>query len=765
MKYPTSDDNNNGASDVTSINCFVQMVQPASNCPTIIKMKNKIFATSSKFFSYLMFFVLLNAITITTDAQYNVILGTHNVPITKVHLNRNGSAITQTSGNPTTIQTTDAIILDSLLVNDGGTKVLKYFNVGGAYITNNAFTSSVTGVGIYDEGAITLASNASAWEAQMADVVADENLLHYMYYDYVTNIPTGNDFDVLWARAMTSDDYFVVSERNGNTYFTVTALGSDGNVISGARQLRFGFTAGTTSSNGNNKYDWNIGFGSLGHIGHQPQYMSVVDINLFNTSQDVYGVRVDNNGEADVKFFGISENDMSNNPINPMIPGIIGNVFGDANGLNNSTVDGQLLDSAGNSLLHVSLVQGGVVVATVPVGADGQYCFLNIDAGTYTTVLHTTATGSTTASLPTNWVNTGENDGAGSGSDGTINGISPSVTVTDSLESQINFGIEQLPETDDFSFSLTTSPELNEIRDLVASDGMGGLTGSDSEDGAYGTGDEFVITDTTGLNGNVLFYDADGDGVLDAGEELYPNDTIANYDPSKLSVKFNGLNSMSFTFNYSWIDAAGLADATPATYAVNWTSPVPVNWLKFTATLIDVNNVRLEWSTATELNNSYFEVQRFQKATGEFVAVGIIDGAGTTNDIQYYSFIDNVNLTTSEKLIYRVKQVDFDGQFDYSEIAVVNRRLEPTIRIFPIPANNDITISIEGSYAIEQDEEGKYNSAQVEMVSLEGRIIESVKVQRGSKAVFNTMDLNTGVYFITVNMNGEVSTRKFLVKH
>ncbi|NNJ55296.1 MAG: T9SS type A sorting domain-containing protein, partial [Bacteroidia bacterium] len=41
----------------------------------------------------------------------------------------------------------------------------------------------------------------------------------------------------------------------------------------------------------------------------------------------------------------------------------------------------------------------------------------------------------------------------------------------------------------------------------------------------------------------------------------------------------------------------------------------------------------------------------------------------------------------------------------------------------------------------------------------------SVTVQRGSNAVFNTTDLNTGIYFITVNMNGEVSTRKFLVKH
>ncbi|NNJ55297.1 MAG: T9SS type A sorting domain-containing protein [Bacteroidia bacterium] len=976
-------------------------------------MKSKTICTTSKRLSYVLIFVLVHLIGISSlHAQtVQVVLGTNNIPITEFKYEYNGSTVTKTSGGGTTVSTTLPVEIISLKVTDGTTKTLDFSNFSGTYIANNNFSASVTGVAVIDSGNLTLATNTTAFEAKMNDVVNGPNLLCALLYDNTTNVPTGDDFDIRFARGLTNDDYIIVGERNGNTHFLVTPLDSVGNVISGASPLHFGNTTGTTSSNGNNKYDWNTTFAPNFS---QPMYITVVDVALFGTSSGVYGFRVDNNGDADVKFFGMSDDPFDNNPVNLAVPGVTGNIFNDLDGLTDATVNGSSVDTPSGTQLYVSLVQSGVVIATAAVDSNGGYEFLNISAGTYTTVLHTTSTGSTTSSLPTNWVTTGENDGAGSGNDGTVNGISGSVVVTDSLETQINFaieqlpnsgdvvassqsnpggttnvtvaatsfsgtdpdsgtptelritafpsnvttitingttytsgtwpaagvtvptnssgqptqtitidpvdgsktvdipyaiideagkedptpgsvelpftleisgnvfndldgledntvdgtgintpsgtqlyanlvdasgnvidtvmiaadgsysfdsimegttyrvvldtlaqtiggavvtgglpsnwvktgdnigtgtgddgtengdltvavgtenvlninfGIEQLPNSDDKSYTLSTSPVINEVRDLVSSDGMGNLTGSDSEDGTYGSGDNFIITDTTGLNGNELFYDADNDGVYDAGEELYPNDTITNYDPSKLSVKFNGLNSMSFTFNYSWIDAAGLADATPATYAVNWTTPVPVNWLKFTAALLDANTVKLNWLTATELNNSYFEVERFNEIANEFVSVGQVNGAGTTNEIQYYSFIDDLSLTNSEKLVYRMKQVDFDGKFDYSEIAVVNRKLEPVVRIFPIPANNDITISIEGSYTIEQDEEGKYNSARVEMVAMDGRIIESVTVQRGRNSVFNTMDLNTGVYFITVNMNGEVSTRKFLVKH
>ncbi|MBT8326696.1 MAG: hypothetical protein KJP21_03170, partial [Bacteroidia bacterium] len=420
-----------------------------------------------------------------SDAQFNVIQGTHNIPITQLNMTRNGTVVVQNSGNLSTIATTDAIILDSIIINDGGTSVtLDEFISGGAYIANNNFSSSVTGVGVYNQGTEVLASNQTAWETEMEGVANDANLLHYLFYDGSTNVPSGADFDVRWARGLTNDEYIVVSERDGNTYFTITPLGPDGNVISGARSLRFGFQTGTTSSNGNNRYDWNFRYSSQGRSGTQPQYMSVVDVSLFNTSQPIYGLRIDNNGDADVKFYGMSPDSTNDNPINPKVPGIIGNIFNDADGLTDNTVDGTPIQVASSTNLYASLLNSsGSVISTEAVNASGEYAFLNIESGSYSVVLHTTSAGSSTAALPSNWVNTGENDGLGAGSDGTINGIFTGIAVTDSVESNINFGIEQLPQSVDKFFFLTTSPILNDVRDLTAANQMGPLSGSDAEDG------------------------------------------------------------------------------------------------------------------------------------------------------------------------------------------------------------------------------------------------------------------------------------------
>ncbi|MBT8326434.1 MAG: T9SS type A sorting domain-containing protein, partial [Bacteroidia bacterium] len=447
-----------------------------------------------------------------------------------------------------------------------------------------------------------------------------------------------------------------------------------------------------------------------------------------------------------------------------------GNILSDANGVHgNNTIDGTPISKAGTTQLYSNLVNSGdSIVESVAIDTDGSYAFNVVVAGTYNVMLSSTqlAVNSTGnyPSLPSDWVFVGENLGTSSGHDGNADG-KITVTVTAMNIEDANFGINKAPQSDDKYFFLATSPVINEVRTLVSIHGMGSLTGNDFEDGAYGAGGSFIVEDTTGLNGNTLFYDANSDGNLNGGEELYSGDTVMVYVISKLAIKFTGEGSFDSKFNYAWIDAAGTSDPTPATFTSAWTSPVPVEFIEISARLITYSDAQVNWSTAMELNNSHFEVQRMDEMTGEFITVGEVNGAGTTNEIQYYNFIDDLSLTNDEKLVYRIKQVDFDGQFDYSEIASISRRQEPAVRIFPIPANNDITISIEGRYTIEQDEEGKYNSAKVDMVAMDGRIIESVTVQRGSNAVFNTTDLNTGIYFITVNMNGEVSTRKFLVKH
>lgn len=129
---------------------------------------------------------------------------------------------------------------------------------------------------------------------------------------------------------------------------------------------------------------------------------------------------------------------------------IFGNVFIDP-----QTTDNNINQSFGNpnsrtnasGLLFANLISGGVVVATVPVSANGDYLFDNVAPGTYTVQLSSNqgvvGQPQPATALPLNWINTGEFIGSGAGTDGSVNGISASFTVNASdIVTNVNFGIK-----------------------------------------------------------------------------------------------------------------------------------------------------------------------------------------------------------------------------------------------------------------------------------------------------------------------------------
>jgi hypothetical protein len=95
---------------------------------------------------------------------------------------------------------------------------------------------------------------------------------------------------------------------------------------------------------------------------------------------------------------------------------------------------------------------------------------------------------------------------------------------------------------------------------------------------------------------------------------------------------------------------------------------VPVELSSFTA--ISQNGVvELNWTTASEVNNRIFEIER-KPTEGKFVTIGYVEGNGTTSEEKHYSFTDkNVS---SGIFTYRLKQIDFNGQFEYSNEVKVN---------------------------------------------------------------------------------------------
>lgn len=96
---------------------------------------------------------------------------------------------------------------------------------------------------------------------------------------------------------------------------------------------------------------------------------------------------------------------------------------------------------------------------------------------------------------------------------------------------------------------------------------------------------------------------------------------------------------------------------------------LPVELVSFTASS-GPDNVTLNWSTASELNNHGFEIERSFDKTN-WVTIGFREGKGTTLEPQNYSYSDDISEFSSSKLYYRLKQMDFNGNFEYSNIVEV----------------------------------------------------------------------------------------------
>ncbi|MFD2257151.1 hypothetical protein ACFSSA_10715 [Luteolibacter algae] len=256
----------------------------------------------------------------------DILPGTNNVPINSVNYVVDGIDVSQTSeASGVAVNRDGSVYLKSVVVNDGGvTKTLDSFNSLGATVTNLNLTSQAGGVGVFDNGTVTTTSDISAYATSLAGVTQDTDLLNYAFYDGVSNLPGSStaDFDLHFAKGFEANDFVLVSERYGNTFFTIVPLDANGDVIAGANTLRFG---GPATKGAYQAYDWNSGYAAESYQASQAFGFSVASIGKFfegsaAAEQAVYGFRIDNNGEADVKFFGLSDNSFVDNPNNPTVP-------------------------------------------------------------------------------------------------------------------------------------------------------------------------------------------------------------------------------------------------------------------------------------------------------------------------------------------------------------------------------------------------------------------------------------------------------------
>lgn len=186
---------------------------------------------------------------------------------------------------------------------------------------------------------------------------------------------------------------------------------------------------------------------------------------------------------------------------------------------------------------------------------------------------------------------------------------------------------------------------------------------------------------------------------------------------------------------------------------------VPVELSSFQVSLVK-GQVHLEWNTETETNNLGFEIER-QHVGANFERIAFLAGNGTTTTHHRYSYIDAT--ATSGTFSYRLKQIDADGSFQYSETKTVTLAAPADFRLekcFPNPFNPETTIS----YQIGQDEMGSvavkllvYNAAG----QLVRTLVDEMQTPGEHKVTWNGRDdagnqLGSGLYL------GKLITPKYV---
>ncbi len=306
---------------------------------------------------------------------------------------------------------------------------------------------------------------------------------------------------------------------------------------------------------------------------------------------------------------------------------------------------------------------------------------------------------------------------------------------------------------------------------LVRTDALGNLLWSRTFGGAL---DDNPNTSTTfGSQYNSLVQTSDGGFLIGAqtrsfgsgNEDIYLIKTDASgssgcNETSPVPIVTNPAtvvgNPAYTTGNFSTSGATGTINNNAPTVIDLCIVPLPVTLLSFNVNCQD-EEINLNWVTTTEINNDFFTIEKSTDAIN-WEIITQVNGAGNSNQIISYSYNDNN--ASNELVYYRLKQTDFDGDFEYFDINAVNCQNNSTVSIYPNPAANNFTTELTGK------------EGDVFLITLYNAIGKQVIQQKvelltnSTKEKITTNALPNGMYSIKVEQNNNnIITKKIVISH
>ncbi len=244
------------------------------------------------------------------------------------------------------------------------------------------------------------------------------------------------------------------------------------------------------------------------------------------------------------------------------------------------------------------------------------------------------------------------------------------------------------------------------------------------------------------------------------GGSGYTFDMTLYYDPALIGG-ISGVNNITMA-NYTlgtWTHYSATANSTLRNVTQNGlsnlttftiddgTGPLPVTMIYFNA-LTSSRDVMLKWATAIEINNSGFEVQRKSESESGWSKIGFVNGGGTVSEERDYSFND-IKLNIG-KYSYRIKQIDFDGNFEYHNLAadvIIGKPIAFGMsQNYPNPSNPKTKID----YQIPND-----GLVSIKVYDIQGREVATIVngfLNAGYyTGEFDGTNIASGVYFYRIN--------------
>lgn len=195
----------------------------------------------------------------------------------------------------------------------------------------------------------------------------------------------------------------------------------------------------------------------------------------------------------------------------------------------------------------------------------------------------------------------------------------------------------------------------------------------------------------------------------------------------------------------SWVDASATQNTTANTMTVTGESTeyilgatgysLPVTFGSFNAARAR-NGVQLSWTTATEVYNAGFVIQRSANGSSQWTDLAFVPGAGNSTTEKRYAYLDASPVKGSN--YYRIKQMDIDGRPTLSDTRLVTVVTKAGIYAYPVPTTGSVTIDI--------NKEGLLNT-EARLLDIQGKVMKRINISHVQETV-SLADLTKGVYYL-----------------